>query len=310
VKNSPVPSEDNTLTGSGGVRRYAIRRVNPFLGVLQVIETADSRAASANGVAWDIQIRAERQPLWGSLNQNDREMAWYRYGLWSEQDGLVSRPLAPHLDPQFFRQECNRLIERIRECLERLPFRLEDNRELWLFDRADRQPLALLAAARPGGAPPSPEPKSWSSSLGTSGVPSQRRYPETSALEAMIRQQAGFNINKHWVTRQEDGSGLIETSNTRLPAAVFPAFLLVEDWPEAEQVQLASGYIEWIAPSLLTLQNLGRHERARLEKCLTIQAGSVEHHWHLYPEIIDTNCIRAARVQCGLQKAGQDVSTT
>jgi hypothetical protein len=305
-----MPASDDTPYGSDSVHSYAIRRVNPFLGVLQVIETGSSRAASANGVVWDIQIRAERQPLWGSLNQGNREVAWYRYGLWSEQDGLVNQPLAPHLDPQVFRQTCNHLIERIHACVERLPFRLEDSRELWLFDRDDRQPLALLAASRPGGTATFPEPKSWSASLGTSGLPSQRRYPETSALEALIRQQAGFNINKHWVTRQEDGSGLIETSNTRLPAAAFPAFLLVEEWPETGQVQLASGYIEWIAPSLLTLQHLDRRARARLEKCLTIQAGSVEHHWHLYPEIIDTNCVRAARVQCGLQKAGQGISTT
>jgi hypothetical protein len=305
-----MPASDDTPYASDSVRCYAIRRVNPFLGVLQVIETGNSRAASANGVAWDIQIRAQRQPPWGSLNQDYREVAWYRYGLWSEQDGLVNGPLAPHLDPLILRQACNHLIDLIRAGVEQLPFRLEDIRELWLFDRDDRQPLALLAASRPGSTAPSPEPKSWSASLGASDLPSQRRYPDSSALEALIRQRAGFNINTHWVTRQEDGSGLIETSHSCLPATAFPAFLLTEEWPETGQIQLASRYIEWIAPSLLTLQHLDRCARARLEKCLTIQAGSVEHHWHLYPEIIDTNYVTAARVQCGLQKGDQAVSTT
>ena len=301
--SSPMPADDNAPTGPGGVRRYALRRVNPFLGVLQVIETGNGRAASANGVAWDIQVRAERQARWGSLNRNSRETAWYRYGLWSEQDGLVSRPLAPHLDTHSFTQACGTLIDAIRGVMKQLPFRLEDRRELWLFDRDDRQPLALLASMIPGGAPPLSEPKTWSASLGADGVPSQRRYPAAGELEALVRQRAGFNINKRWITRREDGSGFIEANNSPLPAAAFPVCLLTGDWPEAEQAQLAGGYFEWIAPSLLTLQTLGRPGRARLEKCLTLQAGSVEHHWHLYPEIIDADCIRAARVQCGLQKA-------
>jgi hypothetical protein len=298
-----MPTENTVMHAADNVRSYALRRVNPFLGVLQVIETAGSRAASANGVVWDIQLRAERQAAWGSLNQDRRQTAWYRHGLWSEADGLVTWPLAPHFDSNAFARQSHALIDCIRARLERLPFTLEDSRELWLFDRDDRQPLALLAAARPGDTPPAPEPKTWSASLGADGVPSQRRYPEAGALEALVRQRAGFNIPKHWVSRLEDGSGLIETRNTRLPAAAFPACLLAESWPDAEQELLASGYIEWLAPSLLTLQNLDRDARAHLEKCLSLQAGSVEHHWRLYPEIIDPSCIRAARVQGGLQQA-------
>ena len=56
-----------------GVTAYAIRRVNPFLGVLQVIETPGGRAISANGVVWDIEVLAERSGGWGSLNRNNRD---------------------------------------------------------------------------------------------------------------------------------------------------------------------------------------------------------------------------------------------
>ena len=51
------------------VRSYAIRRVNPFLGVLQVIETEAGRAASGNGVVWDIEVRTEQSRGWGRLNK-------------------------------------------------------------------------------------------------------------------------------------------------------------------------------------------------------------------------------------------------
>ena len=50
---------------SEAVRSYAIRRVNPFLGVLQVIETEAGRAASGNGVVWDIEVRTEQSGGWG-----------------------------------------------------------------------------------------------------------------------------------------------------------------------------------------------------------------------------------------------------
>ncbi|MFW2374786.1 MAG: hypothetical protein ACN4GM_16805 [Gammaproteobacteria bacterium] len=287
------------------VRSYAIRRVNPFLGVLQVIETVGGRASSANGVVWDIEVIAERSDGWGSLNQNSRQVAFYRYGLWSLEDGLVNRPLAPHLENDPLTLQCNELIECIRERLEQLPFRLEDNRELWLFDRDDSRPLALLASATIDSSLPVPEPKYWSSCIGANGVLSQRRYPLASELEELVKQAAGFNIHKHWVTRQSNGSGIIEVSNTHMTVEDFPVFLLTEDWPEAEQVSLASAFLEWIAPSLLTLQHLSRDQRERMEKSLSIQAVSVEHHWHLYSEIIDEKCLRAAIVQCHLQKANQ-----
>ncbi len=288
------------------MRNYAIRRVNPFLGVLQVIETRGARTISANGVVWDIEIRVQREADWGSLNRDSQQLAYYRYGLWSLEDGLLTRPLAPHLDSEYLMQQSSLLIDCIRERLGQLPFRLEDRRELWLFDRDDRQPLALLASAKPDSVLPAPEPRYWTASIGTSGMPSQHRYPATSELEALVRQRAGFNINKHWVSRHDDGSGTIEASNIRMDAAAFPTFLLTEDWPEDWQVKLASDYIEWIAPSLLTLQQMGLHERERMENSLNVQAVSIEHHWHLYPEILDENCLSAARVQYRLQKVNHN----
>ena len=304
-----MPADHGQSQVAGVVRDYAIRRINPFLGVLQVIETAAGRTVSANGVAWDIEIRAEREAGWGSLNRSTRQLAYYRYGLWSLEDGLVTRPLAPHLDSEYFTRQSELLIECIRARLEQLPFRLEDRRELWLFDRDDRQPLALLASATPDSVPHSTAPKYSTSSIGANGMPSQHRYPAASELEALVRQRAGYNINKHWVTRQDDGSGIIEAGNIRMDAAAFPAFLLTEDWPGAGQQKLASDYLEWISPSLLTLQQLGRRERERMEKCLNIQAVSIEHHWHLYPEIIDEHRLSAARVQYRLQTVNRTGGT-
>jgi hypothetical protein len=34
-----------------------------------------------------------------------------------------------------------------------------------------------------------------------------------------------------------------------------------------------------------------------------VQAVSIEHHWHLYPDVVDEKKLKAARVQCRLQQS-------
>ena len=300
----PVNCSD-ACSDSSLVRAYAIRRVNPFLGVLQIIETDGGRAISANGVVWDIEVFAKQKSgNWDSLNRNSYGRACYRYGLWSLEDGLVRRPLAPHLESDPLTREFERLIATVRERISDLPFDLQDTHELWLFDSQREKPLALLASATVDKKPPSPEPRYWSACIGADGVPSQRRFPGTRDLEAQVKQRAGFNINKRWYTRQNDGTAVPDNGAAPVKAEDFPAYLLAEDWPDPDQFRLAAQFIDWTAPALLTLQHLKKEQRLRLEQNLNVQAISVEHHWHLYPKIIDEKAVNAARVQCRLQKSG------
>jgi len=293
---------NNLFLETGDVKAYAIRRVNPFLGVLQVIETEGGRAISSNGVVWEIELRTERSGAWGSLNQGVKGAAYYRFGLWSADEGLIHRPLAPHLDGGELTSQCDFLIECVEARLQYIPFRLIDNRELWLFDRHDKQPLVLLASLVPGSKPPSPEPKYWKSCLGANGVASQYRYPDSIMLENLIERTASSNICKHWITRDQNGSGMLEENGERIKQDEFPSFLICEDWPNEDDATLVKDYIAWIAPSLLSLQHLSKIERHRLEGYLNVQAVSVEYHWHLYPETVDDKKLTAARVQCRLQK--------
>ncbi|MDX2486117.1 MAG: hypothetical protein QNL03_01310, partial [Gammaproteobacteria bacterium] len=180
--------------------------------------------------------------------------------------------------------------------------KLLDTRELWLFDKDERQPLALLATLKPGDKQPSPEPKYWKSCLGANGVASQYRFPAARELENLIESTASSNICRYWVNREEDGGGLLERSKECIFVDEFPSFLISDIWPDKIDSSMVNKYIEWIAPSLLTLQNLTDVERNRLENSLNVQAVSVEHHWHLYPEMVDETKLTAARVQCRLQK--------
>ena len=294
---------ENLYLETGDIRAYAIRRVNPFMGVLQVIETDGGRAVSSNGVVWEIELRTERSGMWGSLNQHIKEAVYYRFGLWSAEEGLVNRPLAPHLDRDPLSIQCDILIKCIEERLHYMPFRLIDNRELWLFDKDRQQPLALLASQKQGDKPLSPEPKYWKSCLGANGVASQYRYPQATQLEKLVERSASTNIFKYWINREADGSGTLEHNGQTIRENDLPCFLLSESWSNDEALSLVNDYIAWIAPSLLSLQHLGEAERDRLESHLNVQAVSIEHHWHLYPDVVDEKKLKAARVQCRMQKS-------
>jgi hypothetical protein len=284
---------------------YARRRVNPFLGVLQILETAQGRALSANGLVWDIQIRIGLSGLnsgWGSLNRQQEASGFCRYGLWSEPEGLVKRPLAPDFDDSELTQAGDELVRQVAAALGQLPFPMADSLELWLLD-PEHQPLALLDSRLPSSPANSPEPRRWHCSLGGDGLASQRRYPQANEVESLVKRRAGFNLNKRWVQRQADGSGLIASQQRHLGAECFPALLLCGHWPEPEQHQLVQGYFAWAAPSLLTLQGISPPLRDWLEHQLRIQAPSLEHHWRLYPEQISPAQIQAARVQNLLQQS-------
>jgi hypothetical protein len=293
---------NNLYLETGDIKAYAIRRVNPFLGVLQVIETAGGRATSSNGVVWDIELRTERSGMWGSLNRGVKEAVYYRCGLWSAEEGLVNRPLAPHLDRDSLTIQCGILIKCIEQRLQYIPFKLIDNRELWLFDKSEQQPLALLASQKHDDKALSPEPKYWKSCLGANGVASQYRYPGAAELERLVERTASTNICKYWVNREDDGSGSLQRNGESIKIHNLPRFLLSESWSSDEVLSLVSDYMAWIAPSLLSLQHLAEAERDFLESHLNVQAVSIEHHWQLYPEIKDEKKITAARVQCRLQK--------
>ena len=286
------------------VRCYAIRRVNPFRGVMQVIESEQGRALSCNGVVWEILVRARQSSARDDAARDNRRKIYYRFGMWSMNDGLLQRASTPAADQDYFdlASKCETLVDCVRAHRQRLPFKLEDNREFWLFDRHNQRPLALLASSRPGASLPTSEPGGWSCCIGANGSPSQRRFPQAEDLETQVRQRAGCNTYKYWIKRLADGDGIVETTGDAISADQFPVLLLEENWANDEEQRRTWDYIKWISPSLLTLQHLDEGTRSRIENSLNVQAVSIEHHRHLYPEVINQKLVKAARVQSRIEQ--------
>ncbi len=305
-------------------RRYAARRLNPFLGVVQVLGTPGARAISINGINWQIQVEAERpEHTWGSLNQHSSETQFFRFGMWTEKTGLKRVPANPILDVGAMLTAAAQLTEVLRRNLSALPFPLEDRFELWLRDGKD-QPLALLASSVDERYLGEIKVDRWqasrpvdhnfrSPSLLARGQPAQaphspRRHAEL--LEKMIHEGAGGGAPRRWYLRSADGGGRpwegadpLAGRDGKLRAEAFPALILREDWPEPEQTALVGDYIDWLAPRLLTLSDLSDVARARLERAAKTQALAVEENHPLYPKVIDRALIDAARVEARFRRA-------
>lgn len=284
-------------------QRYALRRVNPFVGVQQVLDTGIGRATSVDGTHWDLEITTDRPRVLGGLERDITGRAYIRFGLWSPADGHViaaSRKLLKQ-DAELSDKSA-RLIGALLEHQAELPFALADARELWLFDERGDSPLALLATLPPGSRLAVREPRAWQCSPSARGAKGQSRFEEARDLEQQVRRRAGYNVRKCWITRQADGDGVRQSDGARLEAAAFPRLLIREDWGDAQADALVRRYLSWIAPSLLTLTSLADSEREWLERQLHHQASAVEHHWQLYPKVLSPKRINAARVQSRMMR--------
>ena len=295
-------------------RRYAVRRLNPFLGVLQVIESDQGRAISTDGVNWELQLYGERSVGWGSLGTT-KQLALYRFGVWSEQEGLARFPSPPSVDRALAKAAGLALLEAARATYRLLPLPLCDRYERWLLDTSPEQrPIALLAAvsgAEPlalGRAPP------WSCALGDETVmaPEQR-----SALETQVRARAGQSGRSQWFRREADGSGMALAAGEVMPgqrsetyggrwldAEAFPELLLREDWDDPGERRRVADYLAGIAPRLLMLP-LRAETRDRLERQAATQALAVDHFHRLYPRVMDEAWLVRLRVEAQLRRGAE-----
>ena len=135
------------------IRRYAQRLLNPFRGVMNVIEYQGAEAVTTDGLHWDIYVRDTE--LVRDIEQGARvQTSDIRYGHWSAVSGLKRGALYPSEDFKLLEHRGAVVYEDLLQHHEQVPFPLCDPYELWLLDGQDL-PLALLdSAVEPDGIPP------------------------------------------------------------------------------------------------------------------------------------------------------------
>lgn len=297
---------------------YGVRRLNPFQGVVQAVETPQGRALSNDGVRWEIQVLAARpEHSWRSGNRLAPVLRYFRFGSWTAESGLRQVPLSPIMEIDVMQQACAAMVQVLPGCLERLPFPLRDRYELWLLD-PDQRPLALLASTADPAYMGELRPQPWaatalrehgfhSATLSALGIDERERddpRAHAARLERLVRNAGGSPPRCGWFERQPDGGGLSSDGQGRLDAAAFPLLLLREEWDATAESCLVRDYLNWCAPWLLTLNDLDDATRGRLERAARRRAPVVESRYRLYPKVIQPELIDAARVEARLRRSG------
>ena len=304
-------------------RCFSLRRVNPFLGVVAVVKTSAARALSVDGLHWQIQILAHPpRGLWA--RGGDQEgVRYFRFGLWSETQGMTRVPLNPILDAALMLAESERLVAQIRGATPALPFPLGPELELWLLD-PEELPLALLATALPQTDLDEAATGDWtaggrgeerpfvSPTLTAQGLPqrdaSGRRF-HVETLERRVAQRAGPRRRAQWFrVHGDEALGLDDHADPqlngrRLSRADFPLLTLSARWPEESAGRLVEEYLAWLAPYLLTLPGLPDLVRRDLEAKAVHHALLVDALWRLYPRVLDPELIQRARVEARLRRS-------
>jgi hypothetical protein len=298
---------------------FGLRRVNPFLGVVAVVKTDKARALSIDGINWQIQILAHPpRGLWSGDGDSDK-LQYFRFGIWSEANGLGRVPLNPILDLDRMLAASDELCQAVAANQAQAPFPLGPELEQWLLD-ADAVPLALVATTLDPDGLAEAGASDWSggargerafvsATLSPSGETPANRLAHVEALERLVRDTAGRPWAAQWFRR--DGDICVGLPNgappglegRNLPAASFPPLTLRTDWPDQLHAGLVQDYIAWLAPYLLTLPDLDEATRRELECSAVRHALLVDDLWHLYPQVLDPALLAQARVEAKLRRS-------
>jgi hypothetical protein len=286
-------------------RYYALRRVNPYRGVVQHVDVGEASASSHDGLTWHLRA--------------DDGYGWVRpVGVWQEGAGL--------------RVGQAKGLEDILSALETrpaLPFPLFDIHELWLLDRESGLPLALLGTDQgmiQGNE--RTEVEWYPFVLSYTGF----RSPSLAERDAVVRnasdahrdflarivnQAARPNPMTQWFKRGQDGIGQGEPGR-RLPyewrgrvvaADDFPELLVREHWNSRLERSVISDYHHWLAPLLLLWPRLSTETRRKLEILASENPRWLAKVHRLLPVRLDPARIQAALVAARMEEAQADTGS-
>lgn len=286
------------------IRTYARRRVNPYRGVVHVLDLGEASAHTFDGLTWH--LRAE-----------DGQGFMRPMGVWVEGEGVRAGTRIPA-----------ELIEALRQHPP-LPFRLADRMELWLLDKARGLPLALLASELPSRFRQERIEPEWHpfvlSYTAFHSAALARREESTGASDSRHRDWLARTVNNaarpypaaQWFHRQPDGSGEGRSGlrldrgwqQRTLAAQDFPELLVRASWNNLLEQSVIKEYHTWLAPLLLLLPDLSDQTREWLEVAACRHPTWLARVHRLIPCVLDRARLNAALVAARLEVAAATTET-
>jgi len=126
---------------------YAQRMLNPFHGVVNVVESQGADAVSRDGVTWNLYVHGDRESVTENGQQYQVQTPDIRFGTWTDAEGLSRAPVRSVGDYDSIELRGLQLLDGIKRNTAKLPFPLADRWELWLLGAASRLPIALIGSA-------------------------------------------------------------------------------------------------------------------------------------------------------------------
>lgn len=285
-------------------RYYALRRLNPYRGVVQFVDLGDADARSLDGVTWHLRA--------------DDGQGWVRpVGVWVEGEGLKAG--VGHRYPELLAALADKPA---------LPFAVADSIELWLLDKETGLPLALLDAALPSRPRHGLAELNWNPFALTyrgfhsdalveripagAGAPRHRDY-----LERQVNARARPYAGAQWFQRHRDGCGdglegyrLAENWRGRsLAGGDFPELLVSGNWNSRLEKSVIRDYHAWLSPFLLCWPWLSDATRAELEGQAYARPQWLTQVYRLLPKVIDQAGLHAALVAARLEQSNGNMET-
>jgi hypothetical protein len=240
---------------------FSVRLLNPYSGVLQVVDLGDSQAESRDGLVWHLKSKTGDGPM-------------RQAGIWHEDRGLIAGDV----------QRLQALVEAL-EGRPELPFTFRDSWECWLLDQTQGRPLALLACDcwEPDAGLPRdlewhpfvPSYRGFSSLLlvERDALTPYASLDHREVLSRLVNRAARPQPRAQWFQRdpQGGGEGLAnrklphEWRYRRLSADGFPELLVHEDWNSRLENSVIGDYHAHLSPLLLLWPRLSDATRSRLE---------------------------------------------
>jgi len=298
------------------LRHYAQRLLNPFRGVMNIIEFEAAEAVTTDGIHWDIYVR-DAELVKDMPDSRRVQTSDIRYGSWSAQQGLKRGAIYPSDDFMYLEHMGAIVYEHLLKLHQQIPFPLQDHFELWLLDRQQR-PLALIDSCAQREHMETDLAIDWRAGLAcrrhfSSSVYDQQLTDNCSSagsyLTRYINSLADDNPVAQWFKRNPrgDGEGLqgvnlaTDLSGRELNDACFHPLMLNRDEHDQAHQSLIDQFFDWQAPWLLLLQHLNERQRRYFEKQARQRALMVEQQYRLYPQVVDPTEINAARVEARLR---------
>jgi hypothetical protein len=283
-------------------RYYGLRRVNPYRGVVAVVDVGDASAHSFDGLTWH-------------LRADDGHGLVRPVGVWEAGTGWkLGRPdAAPDLIAAL-------------EAHPPFPFPIVDIWELWLLHRETGLPLAILDTAREGEPRPESREVQWLPFVPTyTGFCSptlldrEKRATGMRGTDIAHRDMLARIVNHaarphpmtQWFRRDQSGIGEgaggarlpYELRRRKLPNEAFPELLVHEKWNSRLEQSVIADYHAWLAPLLLLWPRLTMTTRDRLEALACERPRWLVRVHRLLPQVVDPARLNAALVAARLEQA-------